>query len=69
MLQVQVPLIMQNPDIPKAGKLMAQRLMYKANGFTPNQINQLLPETQYETTAKNAIKMINAEVKPKALFK
>lgn len=69
MLQVQVPLIMQNPDIPKAGKLMAQRLMYKANGFTANQINQLLPETHYETTAKNAIKMINAEVKPKALFK
>ena len=69
MLSVQVPMIMQSPDIPKAGKLMAQRLMYKANGFTPNQIHQLLPETHHERQAKQAIKIINAEEKPKALFK
>lgn len=43
-LSQQLPLIRQDPNIPGVAKRMAQRLFFKASGFTPNQVNMLVPK-------------------------
>jgi len=69
LLQQNLPMIMQDPNIPDLAKNMTKRLFFKANGFKPNQVNNMVPKGHHEDMAANYVRIINANEKPRSLFK
>ena len=59
---------MQDPSTPEASKNFAKRMRFRANGKTPNEINVLVPLTQYERKAYQYVSMINMDVLPESIF-
>ena len=59
---------MQDPTTPQASKNFAKRMRFRANGKTPNEINVLVPLTQYERKAYGYVSMINMDVVPESIF-
>ena len=60
--------MLNNPSTPDVSKRIAQRMCYRVNGKTPNEINVLVPLENDETVAINFVEMINLNVVPKSLF-
>ena len=60
--------MLNNPSTPDVSKRIAQRMCYRCNGKTPNEINVLVPLENDETVAINFVDMINLNVVPKSLF-
>lgn len=61
--------MMNNPSTPEVSKRIAQRMCYRCNGKTPNEINVLVPLENDETVAMQFVDMINLDVVPQSLFK
>jgi len=62
-------MMLNNPDTPPVSKRIAQRMCYRCNGKTPNEINVLVPLENDETVAINFVDMINLDIVPKSIFK
>ena len=62
-------MMLNNPDTPPVSKRIAQRMCYRCNWKTPNEINVLVPLENDETVAMQFVDMINLDVVPKSLFK
>lgn len=60
--------MLNNPSTPDVSKRIAQRMCYRVNGKTPNEINVLVPLENDETVAINFVEMINLNVVPKSIF-
>ena len=63
-----LPIILNDPDVPKISKLFAKRITYKLNWMSPNQINILCPLTPDENLAKEYVFMLNQDIMPKSVF-
>lgn len=61
--------MLNNPSTPDVSKRIAQRMCYRCNGKTPNEINVLVPLENDETVALNFVDMINLDIVPKSIFK
>ena len=61
-------MMLNNPDTPPVSKRIAQRMCYRCNWKTPNEINVLVPLENDETVAMQFVDMINLDVVPKSLF-
>lgn len=62
-------MMLNNPDTPPVSKRIAQRMCYRCNWKTPNEINVLVPLENDETVAMSFVDMINLDVVPKSIFK
>lgn len=62
-------MMLNNPSTPDVSKRIAQRMCYRCNGKTPNEINVLVPLENDETVAMQFVDMINLDVVPQSLFK
>ena len=62
-------MMLNNPDTPPVSKRIAQRMCYRCNWKTPNEINVLVPLENDETVALSFVDMINLDIIPKSLFK
>ncbi len=60
--------MMNNPSTPEVSKRIAQRMCYRCNGKTPNEINVLVPLENDETVAMQFVDMINLDHVPQSLF-
>lgn len=63
-----LPIIMQDPELPKVAKNFAKRITYKLNGLSDNEINVLCPMTPDERIAKEYVFMVNSELMPKSIL-
>ncbi len=61
-------LIMQDPSETEASKKIAKRMMLRANGKTPNEINVLCPLSNYERKAYGYVGMVNMDIVPESMF-
>lgn len=61
--------MLNNPSTPEVSKRIAQRMCYRCNGKTPNEINVLVPLENDETVALQFVDMLNLDVVPQSLFK
>ena len=62
-------LYLQDPTIPEVSKNIAKRMWVRCNGKTPNEINVLVPLSQYERKAYSYVQMVNMEIMPQSMFK
>jgi len=62
-------MMLNNPSTPEVSKRIAQRMCYRCNGKTPNEINVLVPLENDETVAMQFVDMLNLDVVPQSLFK
>ena len=62
-------MMLNNPSTPEVSKRIAQRMCYRCNGKTPNEINVLVPLENDETVAIQFVDMLNLDVVPQSLFK
>ena len=62
-------MMLNNPSTPEVSKRIAQRMCYRCNGKTPNEINVLVPLENDETVALQFVDMLNLDVVPQSLFK
>ena len=62
-------MMLNNPSTPDVSKRIAQRMCYRCNGKTPNEINVLVPLENDETVAMQFVDMINLNVVPQSMFK
>ena len=62
-------MMLNNPSTPEVSKRIAQRMCYRCNGKTPNEINVLVPLENDETVAMEFVDMLNLNHVPKSLFK
>ena len=62
-------MMLNNPSTPDVSKRIAQRMCYRCNGKTPNEINVLVPLENDETVALQFVDMLNLDIIPKSLFK
>ena len=62
-------MMLNNPSTPDVSKRIAQRMCYRCNGKTPNEINVLVPLENDETVALQFVDMLNLDIVPKSLFK
>ena len=61
-------MMLNNPTSPDVSKRIAQRMCYRCNGKTPNEINVLVPLENDETVAMQFVDMINLDHVPQSLF-
>lgn len=61
--------MLNNPSTPEVSKRIAQRMCYRCNGKTPNEINVLVPLENDETVALQFVDMLNLNVVPQSMFK
>lgn len=59
---------MNNPSTPEVSKRIAQRMCYRCNGKTPNEINVLVPLENDETVALSFVELLNNNIPPQSLF-
>ena len=62
-------MMLNNPSTPDVSKRIAQRMCYRCNGKTPNEINVLVPLENDETVAMQFVDMINLNIVPQSMFK
>ena len=62
-------MMLNNPSTPEVSKRIAQRMCYRCNGKTPNEINVLVPLENDETVALQFVDMLNLNVVPQSMFK
>ena len=62
-------MMLNNPSTPDVSKRIAQRMCYRCNGKTPNEINVLVPLENDETVALQFVDMLNLNVVPQSMFK
>ncbi len=67
-MNMQLPIILQDPDTPSVSKLFAKRLTYKLNWLSNNEVNILCPLTPDERKAQDYVFMVNQEILPKSLL-
>jgi hypothetical protein len=60
---------LSDPLIPDVSKMIAKRMWLRSNGKTPNEINVLVPLTQYERQAYDYMNMVNSGIEPESIFK
>lgn len=60
--------MMNNPSTPEVSKRIAQRMCYRCNGKTPNEINVLVPLENDETVALSFVELLNNNIPPQSLF-
>lgn len=60
--------MLNNPSTPDVSKRIAQRMCYRCNGKTPNEINVLVPLENDETVAMEFVNMINLDHVPRSIF-
>lgn len=64
-----LPIILNDPDIPKISKLIAKRFTAKLNGMPQNSINQIYALTPEERDAKGMVEYyINDDEMPLGMF-
>ena len=61
-------MMLNNPTSPDVSKRIAQRMCYRCNWKTPNEINVLVPLENDETVAMQFVDMINLDHVPQSLF-
>ena len=61
-------MMMNNPSTPEVSKRIAQRMCYRCNGKTPNEINVLVPLENDETVAMWFVELINQNIPPQSIF-
>ena len=61
-------MMLNNPTTPDVSKRIAQRMCFRCNWKTPNEINVLVPMENDETVAINFVEMINLNQVPKSMF-
>ena len=61
-------MVLNNPTTPDVSKRIAQRMCFRCNWKTPNEINVLVPLENDETVAINFVDMLNLNQVPKSLF-
>lgn len=61
-------LFLQDPSTPEVSKLIAKRMLMRCNGKTPNEINVLVPLSNYERKAYDYLGMVNLNIVPQSLF-
>ena len=62
-------MMLNNPSTPEVSKRIAQRMCYRCNWKTPNEINVLVPLENDETVALQFVDMLNLNVVPQSMFK
>ena len=62
-------MMLNNPSTPEVSKRIAQRMCYRCNGKTPNEINVLVPLENDETVALQFVDMLNLDIVPQSMFK
>lgn len=67
-MNMQLPMILQDPETPKVSKNIAKRLTYRYNWMTPNQINAIVPLDIRERKAKDYLFQLNMDITPKSIF-
>lgn len=67
-MNMQLPIILQDPSTPEVSKNFAKRLTYKLNGLTDNEINVICPLSPDERKAKEYVFMVNQEIMPKSIM-
>ena len=60
--------MLNNPSTPDVSKRIAQRMCYRCNGKTPNEINVLVPLENDETVALQFVELLNNNIPPQSLF-
>ena len=61
-------MMLNNPSTPDVSKRIAQRMCYRCNGKTPNEINVLVPLENDETVAMEFVNMLNLNHVPHSIF-
>ena len=61
-------MVLNNPSTPDVSKRIAQRMCFRCNWKTPNEINVLVPLENDETVAINFVEMLNLNQVPKSMF-
>lgn len=61
-------MLLQDPTMPDVSKSIAKRMLLRCNGKTPNEVNVLVPLTQFERKAMDYLSMVNINVVPKSIF-
>jgi len=61
-------MVLNNPTTPDVSKRIAQRMCFRCNWKTPNEINVLVPMENDETVAINFVEMLNLNQVPKSMF-
>ena len=68
-MQANLPLIMQDPNIPDVSKLIYKRALTKKAWFSKEYAENIYKLTPDEVRAKRYVDMINNDIEPKAFFK
>lgn len=61
-------MVLNNPTTPDVSKRIAQRMCFRCNWKTPNEINVLVPLENDETVAINFVDMLNLNQVPQSMF-
>jgi hypothetical protein len=61
-------MVLNNPSTPDVSKRIAQRMCFRCNWKTPNEINVLVPLENDETVALSFVDMLNIWVVPQSIF-
>lgn len=61
-------MVLNNPSVPDVSKRIAQRMCFRCNWKTPNEINVLVPLENDETVALGFVEMVNMWEVPHSIF-
>jgi hypothetical protein len=61
-------MVLNNPSVPDVSKRIAQRMCFRCNWKTPNEINVLVPLENDETVAMWFVEMVNMWEVPRSIF-
>ena len=61
-------MVLNNPSVPDVSKRIAQRMCFRCNWKTPNEINVLVPLENDETVALGFVEMVNMWEVPRSIF-
>ena len=67
-MNLQLPIILQDPETPKISKQFAKRLTYRYNGMNANEINVICPLSAEERQAQEYLFMVNQNIMPKTIL-
>ena len=61
-------MVLNNPSVPEVSKRIAQRMCFRCNWKTPNEINVLVPLENDETVALGFVRLLNMNEVPRSIF-
>ena len=61
-------MVLNNPSVPEVSKRIAQRMCFRCNWKTPNEINVLVPLENDETVALGFVRLLNMNEIPRSIF-